>query len=168
MSLEVLLFVVAGAGAVATALTVIAHRRPVVSAFYLVLHLAFVAALFLALGAHFLAAIQVILYAGAIMVLFLFVVMLLNPAAPTARFAVPAGGVAVAAVLAALFAALAMRGAASLPGAGGPPPEAAADAGSAAAVGRVLFSAYLYPFEIASILLLAAMVGAVVLARRQA
>jgi len=168
MSLEALLFLVAGTGATATALTVIAHRRPVVSAFYLVLHLAFVAALFLALGAHFLAAIQVILYAGAIMVLFLFVVMLLNPAPPATRFAAPAGGVVLAALLAGLFAVLAVRGAGSIAGAGGPPPAAAADAGSAAALGSVLFSAFLSPFAIASILLLAAMVGAVVLARRRA
>ena len=168
MSLEAVIFAIAGTGAVATAVPVVVHRRPVISAFFLVLHLACVAALFLALGAQFLAAIQIILYAGAIMVLFLFVVMLLNPATPAARFAAPAGGVALGVVLAGLFAALALRGAASLPGASATPGDTGADPGGAGALGRVLFSAYLYPFELASILLLAAMVGAVILARRRA
>ncbi len=167
MSLEAVLFAAAGLGAVLTALMVIWHRSAVISALFLVLNLGCVAVLFLLLGGEFLAAVQVIVYAGAIMVLFLFVIMLLNPDMPQRRFASGRAGIGLTFALAVLFVAALVRGVASLPGAGEPLPPVAEGFGSAHSVGSLLFTAYLYPFEVTGVLLLVAMVGAVVLAKRE-
>ncbi len=79
---QVILFLLFGAGALVTALTMLLHPNPVRAALFLVLNLFCVAVLYLLLNAYFLAAVQVVVYAGAIMVLFLFVIMLLNLGAP--------------------------------------------------------------------------------------
>ena len=79
---QVILFLLFGAGALATALTMLLHPNPVRAALFLVLNLFCVAVLYLLLNAYFLAAVQVVVYAGAIMVLFLFVIMLLNLGTP--------------------------------------------------------------------------------------
>ncbi|MBC8137783.1 MAG: NADH-quinone oxidoreductase subunit J, partial [Fibrella sp.] len=79
---QVLLFLTFGFGALATALTMLLHPNPVRAALFLVLNLFCVAVLYLLLNAYFLAAVQVVVYAGAIMVLFLFVIMLLNLGSP--------------------------------------------------------------------------------------
>ncbi len=124
-----------------------------------------VAALYLMLGAEFLAAAQVIVYAGAIMVLFVFAIMVLTPGkdetGPDPRrgarwLALPVGGL----LLLVLIVAVAGRW--------GVPSAPAGPSGSAAAVGRLLFTSYLFPFELTSVLLLAAMVGVLLLARRRA
>ena len=122
-----------------------------------------VAVLFLMLGAEFLALAQVIVYAGAIMVLFILAIMLLIPGraesepvlmARARRLALP-----LAAALGLTVALVAAR-------TGGPAPSA--PPGGAAAIGRLLFTDYLFPFEVTSLLLLAALVGALTLAKRRA
>jgi len=161
--IEVILFVVFGAVAVGGALMVVTRRHPMASALYLILTLFAVAALFALRAAHFLAAIQVIVYAGAVVVLFIFVIMLINvpenrlPAErPTVlRFL----GVVAAGLLIVEGAILARR---ALPAGG-----AAGDAGSIQAVGRALFTDYLFAFEVTSVLLLAAVIGAIALAKRR-
>ncbi|MGH7353387.1 MAG: NADH-quinone oxidoreductase subunit J family protein [Candidatus Rokuibacteriota bacterium] len=152
--------------AVASALGLVLRRNPIHGALFLVVNLASIAALYLTLGAEFLAAAQVIVYAGAIMVLFVFAIMVLIPGkeetGPDPRrawrtAALPAG------VL--LFLLVAGTGIARL---GNPLPAAPAPADNTGAIARALFSDYLYPFELTSVLLLAAMVGVVLLARRRA
>jgi len=152
---------------VPAALTVVLHRNPVYSALALVFTLFQVAIMFVALEAYLIAFLQVMIYAGAIVVLILFAIMLLSlePEEPSpARSAIRAWGWGLAALLTAEIGAVALvhRPQAKLE-APGP-----ADFGSAADVAERLFSVHLLPFELTSILLLVAVVGAVVLARRRA
>jgi len=158
--------------AMGSALLCITMRNPVSSALWLVVTLFALAGLFVLLDAQFIAVLQVLVYAGAIMVLFLFVIMLLNIGRATRSDIKGAWGLGVGVLLAGLMMVqlLALRF-------GAPPPQltlpagamarAAAEQGMVAAVARPLFSTYLVPFEITSILLLAALVGAVVLAKRK-
>ena len=151
--------------AVMTAGMVILHRNPVVCALSLVAHLCSVAFFFLLLDASFLFVVQIILYAGAIMVLFLFVIMLLDPvgegvAGRTGKIqmgATVAGAALVLGAVARMLPDLAGAGAAGAP----------AGFGQAAAFGRLIFTDYLYPFEVASVLLLVAMVGALYMGKRE-
>src|SRR5438105_11484425 len=145
--------------AVIFALVVILHRNPVVSALSLVASFFALAVMYVLLDAPFLAALQVIVYAGAIMVLFLFVIMLLNlqtqreePSRPVQQFLGYAGSAAFAIALVYYLAKYAVM---ELPS--GP---FIADART---VGVKLFEAYIFPFEMVSILLLAAIVGALLL-----
>jgi NADH-quinone oxidoreductase subunit J len=161
-----ILFLVLAVLTVVAALTVILHPNPVKSALSLVVTLFLLAVVFVLLEAHMIAALQIIVYAGAIMVLFLFVIMLLNlqiddPDRGRRRLALRAlawaGGLLLAIELAFL-----VRGAPV-----GTPGEAPAGYGGAEAVAKSLFADFLLPFELTSILLLVAVVGAVVLAQRQ-
>ena len=152
--------------ALGSALGLVVKRNPIHGALFLVVNLGSIAALYLTLGAEFLAAAQVIVYAGAIMVLFIFAIMVLIPGkdetGPDPRralrlWALPVGGVLFlqVVVLLVLF--------------GGKPPAGEPGAsGSVETVGRLLFTDYLFPFELTSVLLLAAMVGVLLLARRRA
>jgi len=161
----VILFWVLAVIAVASALTVILHRNVVYCALALVVALLQVALMFAALDAHLIALLQVIVYAGAIVVLFLFVIMLLSlerDAPHPGRFGARAASIAVTVALAVELGVAALV---SEPGAPAPPP---ADFGSARMVAERLFTVHLLPFELTSILLLVAMVGAVVMARRRA
>lgn len=163
-------FIIASAVVVAGALGVVTARNPVHSALFLIQTLFGVAVLFVAQQAHFLAAVQVIVYAGAIVVLFLFVIMLLgvdrheNVAAEQLRGQRPAA--AVLAVVGLVELALLARsnswstGVRSVGGAADGPGS------NVEKLGRSLFSTYLLPFEVTSALLVIAVVGAVVLARR--
>jgi len=161
--METVLFILFGAIAVCGAIMVVTRKHPMASALYLILTLFAVAALFVLRQAHFLATVQVIVYAGAVVVLFVFVIMLIN--VPEDRMPVErATTVRVLGVLAAGFfilesAVLARRY--SMPT--GP----AAEVGSVEAVGRALFTDYLLAFEITSVLLLAAVIGAIALAKRK-
>ncbi len=142
------------------------------SALWLVVTLFSLAALFVLLDAQFIAVLQVLVYAGAIMVLFLFVIMLLNLGrAGPSDLKGPAGlGVGVLLAGGLFVQLLGLGRAAPPPGLALPPgavARAAAEQGMVPAVARPLFTAYLVPFEITSILLLAAIVGAVVLAKRK-
>jgi NADH-quinone oxidoreductase subunit J len=165
-------FFLAAIGALAGAIGVVMLRNPFYSVLSLVFHLICLAALFLLLRAEFVAAAQVIVYAGAVMVLYVFVVAYVGGSEePTARVA-PSGGSALK-VIGPLFAlALAIelciatlgtalkgvsgKGAPYIPGFGTP-----------AHIGKLFLTTYLLPFEIASLLLLVAAIGAVMLARRR-
>jgi len=165
------LFFLFGATALVSSVFVITRENPVASVMFLVVSLFSLAGMFVLLDAHFLAAVQVIVYAGAIMVLFLFVVMLLNLGhARTAEFRGPfarmlAGSLGVALVA---FLGRMVAGAGGAAPTGDSPVLAALEQrGAVGAVAIPLFREYLVPFEVTSILLLVAIVGAVVLARRR-
>jgi NADH-quinone oxidoreductase subunit J len=161
--METVLFILFGAIAVCGAIMVVTRKHPMASALYLILTLFAVAALFVLRQAHFLAAVQVIVYAGAVVVLFVFVIMLIN--VPENRLPVErATTMRVLGVLAAGFfilesAVLARRFSMPI----GP----AVEVGTVEAVGRALFTDYLLAFEITSVLLLAAVIGAIALAKRK-
>ena len=154
---------------VASSLLVILHKNPVTSALFLVLAFCSLAGIYLLLQAEFLGLVQVIVYAGAILIIYLFVVMLLDLPEEEAR---PRFGghwplVAVAGLSLAILAWLAWVGRTGMAPAA---PRAVAEVGpqgSLAAIGMTLFGPFALPFEIASLVLLAAIVGAVVLARKR-
>ncbi len=138
-------------------------RNPVSSAMFLVLTIVSMAGLFVLLHAFFLAAVQVLVYAGAVIVLFLFVIMLLDLKEEQRRkintFGVATGVISVGAI-AVIFvkAIVGTRSEAGLP--------APALEGATEALGRMLFTEYLLPFEILSVLLLVAMVGVILLSKK--
>lgn len=170
MRVEMFTFLVAGAICLGGALGVVVLRNPVHNALSLVATLFGVAVLFIAQEAYFLAAIQVIVYAGAIVVLFLFVIMLLGVDRTEALERDPVPGQRVLGILAGgavLGLSLVVLLAARQRVTGRP---AAGDAGEGLAdidrLGRVLFTDHVFAFEITAVLLTVAVVGAVVLARR--
>lgn len=153
--------------AVVASLFVIAQRNPIYSVLLLIASFGALSGLYVLLDAPFVAVTQIIVYAGAIMVLFLFVVMLLNApledAADNAR--VGRGPVRLGAALAL---GLAVELVWALTKGGGESGDFAGGAvSSVAQIGRVLFTSYAFQFEVTSVLILVAMVGAVVLARRE-
>ena len=166
MSLDAILFYLFGAVALLSALVVVAQRNPMYSAFALIVTLASLAGIFGLLGSTFIAVLQVIVYAGAIMVLFLFVLMLLNVRAEEAAEA--RGGRTLKAVALGLGGLLvAQVGTALARGAPAPGRVPAEFDASPRRVAEVLFSPqYAYAFEATSILILAALVGAIALAGR--
>jgi len=172
--------------AVVTAALCVLSRSALMAVLWLTVTMLSLAAIYVLLSAEFVAAIQVLVYAGAVMVLFLFVIMLLNLGHPTSDMRGPAA-VATTVVIAGLLAiqlfalwsyspdrlagevaqAPQLRDPAALFAAGQAARHAAAEQGVVGAVAAPLFQTYLVPFELTSILLLAAMVGAVVLAKRK-
>jgi NADH-quinone oxidoreductase subunit J len=162
---DAVVFYVAAGLALASAVVVVAQRNPVYSAFALIVTLCSLSAIYGILGASFIAILQVVVYAGAIMVLFLFVLMLLN-VRPEERFAGESRRFKLTAL--GLGALLAVQVGAVLYRATRPGVAAGFDA-SSRPVARILFSPqYLYVFEATSVLILAALVGAVALARKDA
>ncbi len=163
-----LLFFVAATGAIAGAIGVIALQNPFYSVLSLVGHLLSLAALFLLLRAEFIAAAQVVVYAGAVMVLYVFVVAYVGGAEPQIRpFAPGLRRLSVlfgAVILIELWIALLGTGLKAVDGEGAPFDPAF---GTPAQLGEALLTKFLLPFELASLLLLVAAVGAVVLARRR-
>ena len=151
--------------ATGSALGLILRTNAIHGALFLVVNLGSIAALYLMLGAEFLAAAQVIVYAGAIMVLFVFAIMVLIPGkeetGPDPRRAARLLALPVGALLLLLLVFVIVGRLGGAPTAGGP-------SGSVPALGRLLFTSYLFPFELTSVLLLAAMVGVLLLARRRA
>jgi NADH-quinone oxidoreductase subunit J len=170
--MELFVFIVAGAMVLGGALGVILRANPVHAALSLVLTLFGIAVLFVAQEAHFLAAVQVIVYAGAIVVLFLFVIMLLGvdraddlrvePLRIQRPMAVLIGLGTVALVLAALLA----GGEDAITGARSTGEPASDGEENINALARSLFSNYVFAFEVTSVLLIIAVLGTVVLARR--
>jgi NADH-quinone oxidoreductase subunit J len=164
--MEIASFLVVAAIAALAGLAVIVARNSVHSALFLVVNFFCLALLYLSLGAEFLAAVQIIIYAGAIMVLFLFVVTLLNPGhedlgegLPSQRvLSVTLGLLFLVGVGVAVFAA-------TPTGVRGAYPPASPD--NTYAIAGPLFNQFLLPFEVTSVLLLVAMVGAIVLAKRK-
>ncbi len=158
-----ILTVLAGCG-------VIAAHKPINSALWLIVTLFLIAGHFALMGAHFVAAIQILVYAGAIMVLVVFVIMLLGTEAQadSGRFTGPMQ--VFLAVLAGGFVSVLTAGVGTgvVPGlltaTGGAAQKLPADFGTVEAIGRELFTRYWFPFQVTGVLLLAALIGAVVLA----
>ena len=166
---EMILFIIFAAAAVATALVMVLQTNPVRSALFLVLNLFCVAVLYLLLNAWFLAAVQVLVYAGAIMVLFLFVIMLLNLGTPD-RAADKLKPQQPIAVLTGLILALIIGGVVLSPIPNPSPALRNDEIGTVESIGAKLFDPrlpWLFPFEVTSILLLIAVIGSVVLAKRR-
>jgi len=161
--MEPVLFILFGAIAVCGAVMVVTRKHPMASALYLILTLFAVAALFVLRQAHFLAAIQVIVYAGAVVVLFVFVIMLIN--VPEDRL--PVERATTVRVLGVLGAGFFILESAVLARRYSMPTGPAAEVGTVETVGRALFTDYLLAFEITSVLLLAAVIGAIALAKRK-
>ena len=167
-SIPQLLFVLFGAMAIGCAVAVVAQRNPLYSAISLVGVFVSLACLYLTLRAPFIAAIQVIVYAGAIMVLVVFVIMLLNVEEEARRplrlrHLVPVG-VLLAAVLVGEAAFMLQLGNGSAPTL--TIPAASSEVGLTASIGAGMFTKYLLPFEVTSVLILMALVGAITLARQ--
>jgi NADH-quinone oxidoreductase subunit J len=165
MSLDAILFYVFAVVAVLSALVVVGQRNPAYSAFALITAMASLSAIFGLLGSPFIAVLQVVVYAGAIMVLFVFVLMLLNVkeeqrlagGSPAFRWAALALGTLLAVQLVVVVVRATREG----------PAWAAGFDASARKVAQVLFSVqYLYVFEATSVLIVAALVGALALARK--
>lgn len=152
--------------AIAGALGVVLSKNPVYSALSLLLNFAILAVMFVMLHAQFLAVVQIIVYAGAVVVLFLFVIMLIG--GDLKLFAVRSRGRIIAAYVAIAAGVLMLVGLgfAVISGLVASATGTVPGNGSVQAIGEVLFTKYLLPFELASVLLLVAMIGAVVLARK--
>ena len=163
----ILFFLVVAFVAIVAAASVVILRNPVHSALSLVVTLFCVAITFLSLGAEFLAAVQVLVYAGAIMVLFLFVITLLNPL----RFETPDrlrnqaifAGILALVLMGEMWFVIQSGVLAAVPATAPPLPPS----GNVQLLGQALYSTWVVPFDVTSILLLVAIVGAVVLGRRQ-
>jgi NADH-quinone oxidoreductase subunit J len=164
--LHQVLFIVFGIICVAGAVNLLVQRHPINSALSLVVVMGSLALIYLLLGAEFVAAIQLIVYAGAIMVLFVFVIMLLNAGAEErtrgshiALFV----GVPGVIVLAGTVAWLLIHSTGHL----GSVSISASDFGETHSIARLLFRDFLLPFEVTSVLILIAIMGAVVLGKRE-
>jgi NADH-quinone oxidoreductase subunit J len=165
MTVDLILFLGIAVIALVSAISMVASRNAVYSALFLVVNFLTIATLFLMLNAAFIAMVQVTIYAGAIMVLFLFVIMLLGAdrveTSPSLPWQLPLAIVLGLALFAELAYVLFIRQADVLQVV-----ESVGESfGSPASIGNVLFNQYLIPFEVTSILLLVAMVGAIVLTR---
>jgi NADH-quinone oxidoreductase subunit J len=165
-----MLFYLFAAVAVLASLLVIAQRNPIYSVLLLIASFGALSGLYVLLDAPFVAVIQIIVYAGAIMVLFLFVVMLLNAPHEDTEYDEQThplmrpgprrfGAVLAAVLIVELVWALTRRGESGV--------FAGGSVSSVSAIGRLLFTDYAFAFEVTSVLILVAMVGAVVLARRE-
>lgn len=172
------LFFIAAAGVISGAVGVVVLRNPFYSVLALVAHLLSLAVLFLLLRAEFVAAIQVVVYAGAVMVLYVFVVAYVGdqtePMGERLRGPGPVGSqlrlggaIAAGAVLIELLIALLGTGLSAIDGKGAPYSSGPQTFGTPAYIGKLLLTRFLLSFEIASFLLLVAAVGGVVLARRR-
>ncbi|MBX7186358.1 MAG: NADH-quinone oxidoreductase subunit J [Vicinamibacteria bacterium] len=163
MILDVILFYGAALVAIASGLFVISQRNPINSAFSLIITMCSLAVMFAMLGSGFIAVLQVVVYAGAIMVLFLFVIMLLNAKQEEGERmgGIGRAGIILGVILAIQSVMVVWKGSSILPA--NHRDTASVD------VARGLFSdpRFLYPFEATSILILAAMVGAIVVARKE-
>lgn len=165
MTAPLVIFFVLAALCVLGAVSLILQRHPIHSALSLIVVMVALAGLYLLLGAEFVAAVQIIVYGGAIMVLFIFVVMLLNAGAEEktnfSRLASLAG-IPLAAALAGFIAAAAAH--ASMGMTSSVPPGTVA---STSGISSLLFREFVYPFELTSFLILVAILGAIVLAQRE-
>jgi NADH-quinone oxidoreductase subunit J len=165
MTADAVFFFIFGGAAAVLGLLVISLKNPVYSAVALAANMFSIAALFALQDAHFLAALQVLVYAGAIMVLILFVIMLLNlrdkelgaPRVTPAKIIGAASAVLAAAAIVTVLSALKTSA----------PSEVGEDFGTLTSIGRMIFSTYLLPFETVSVLLLAAILGAVGIAKKK-
>lgn len=166
-TLEPILFAGLAAVAAVSGLLVIVQRHAVYAALYLIITMGSLAGLYVLLEAHFVWAVQVLVYAGAIMVLFLFVIMLVNlPREDVPWASRDLRRIALAASLSAvlLIELVLVIGLRTAPA---KEPALSAGFGTTETVGRLLFTKFLFPFEITSVILLIAIVGAMVLAQKR-
>jgi NADH-quinone oxidoreductase subunit J len=164
--MDAILFLTFASIAVACAINLVLQTHPISSAISLIGVMGSLAVLYLLLGGEFIAAVQMIVYAGAIMVLFVFVIMLLNTGSekhPSKRDLTRWIALPLIFTFTALIAALIHTQAPK----GGVVKFGEFTGGATQAVGRALFTTYLLPFEVTSILILIAILGAVVLARKE-
>jgi NADH-quinone oxidoreductase subunit J len=163
--MDVILFLIFAMIAVVCGVNVVVQRHPIASAVSLIGVMGSLAILYLLLGAEFIAAVQVIVYAGAIMVLFIFTIMLLNAGAEESRGRSWVAQLLGAPLLIALLALTAWYVRAIAPG------ESVVfggfKGGTVHDIGTALFTRYLLPFELTSVLILIAILGAIVLARKE-
>jgi NADH-quinone oxidoreductase subunit J len=172
MTLPFIMFFVFALIAIGGALLLIMAREPIHSALSLIVVMMSLAGLYLMLGAEFVAAVQIIVYAGAIMVLFVFVIMLLNAGGESRRKGSAFARIAGIPLLLILLGMLAYFIGQQYPNADlvqfGVLKDAAGQSmGSAQNVGTAIFTTYLLPFEVTSVLILIAIIGAIVLARKE-
>lgn len=165
MSIELTLFLILGIMAAASALAVITRKNPITASMFLVMHFISLAGLYLTLHAQFMAAIQILVYAGAIMVLVVFVIMLLNLGSEESL------GDAITSRQGFGVAGAILLGSAIIFGLtrssyGSPVNARFIENGKIETIGKALFTTYVFPFEMISLVLLAAAVGAVVLTKR--
>ena len=169
MNIQIILFIVLASVAAISSVVMITRKNAVISAVFLVLNFFALAGLYLLLNAQFIAVVQVIVYAGAIMVLFLFVLMLLNTETEHKLFvdkrAIKFFAILISAFVFVQVAYLIFHGS---PSRTLTPDEAASvKAGTIQAIGQQLYTNYIIPFEVAGFLLLAATIGAMVLAKKK-
>ncbi|QQS38116.1 MAG: NADH-quinone oxidoreductase subunit J [Ignavibacteriales bacterium] len=169
MNLEFILFILFSSIAAVTAVLMITRNNPVIAALFLILNFASLAGLYLLLNAQFMAVVQVIVYAGAIMVLFLFVLMLLRPEHEKNFMASnPAIKIFSYIIAGVVFVQLAYMIFFSKPSTGlSPNEQMSINAGTVEQIGLEMFTNYVLPFEAAGFLLLAAAIGALVLAKKK-
>ncbi|NQW29649.1 MAG: NADH-quinone oxidoreductase subunit J [Ignavibacteria bacterium] len=167
MEVQVILFAIFAVGAIGSAIVTVTRKNPVASAMALVGHFFMLSGLYLTLEAQFVAAVQVLVYAGAIMVLVVFVIMLLNLGTEqqlAERSSYLRGTLGT--LFAALFVILLALAITSNPSGANQLSSKAVEIGTTESIGQSLFTQYLFPFEAVSLLLLAALIGAVILAKR--
>jgi NADH-quinone oxidoreductase subunit J len=165
VSPQLVIFVVLATLAVVGAVNLIVQRHPIHSALSLIVVMVALAGLYLLMGAEFVAAVQIIVYGGAIMVLFVFVIMLLNAGIEERTNASKLAGIAGIPLAVALLGFLAAAIARSPQN-----PQIAAQSGTIAdthSISMQLFQQFVYPFELTSFLILVAILGALVLAQRE-
>jgi NADH-quinone oxidoreductase subunit J len=166
VTLEEILFYIFGFGGIASALLVVTRRNPIIAAIYIIVNFFCLAGIYLTLHAQFIAVVQILVYAGAIMVLFVFVIMLLNLGDERSLrdgFSwkkVVAGGFGFGVLMELVYIFIIPSGRQTIE------MTRATDIGTVEAIGRVLFTQFLFPFEVTSLLLTAAIVGAIVLAKK--
>ena len=168
--MEIILFFIIAAICMVSAFLVVTQRNVIYSALFLIATLCGVALLYILLSAPFLAAIQVIVYAGAIMVLFLFVIMLLNLKKDEFgrdRKRIQKSIGILFSILLLVEIAIAIKLAISKSFVSSVAPAVGSDFGSPRLLGELLFTKYLLPFELTSVLLLVAIIGAIILAKKR-
>lgn len=173
MSFEMITFGVLAVASTASAIGVVAFKNAVYSALSLILTLLFLALFYLQLGAMFIAVVQILIYAGAIMVLFLFVVTMLTPEQgefpdriPWQRYVGGILGVVLVGALSYLMFAGPSSPLAAVKANGGSLSAAVAKQGNIEAFGNALFHGFLFPFEVTSLLIVIAILGALIFGRR--
>ncbi len=170
--LESLLFLIIGSITIVCALCVVFQKNPIYSAIFLIQTMVSLAVLYVLLHAQFIAAIQVMVYAGAIMVLFIFVIMLLNLSKADVEGERDNLLFQKSSAIILGFILLVMIGVVSVKtifqGTKGEyTPESISQIGNTQLIGKLLFTKFVFPFEIASILLFVAIIGAIILAKKQ-
>ncbi len=162
------MFIIFAAVGVGSALMLVTRRNPIIAALYLIVNFFALAGLYLTLHAQFIAIIQILVYAGAIMVLFVFVIMLLNLKDERSLREglswkkVVAAGAAFGLLMEVIYIVMI-----STPGLSSDMAAKATEIGTVEAIGNRLFTRFLFPFEITSVLLTGAIVGAILLAKKK-